>query len=67
MAPTYSPSIQEAEIRKTAVQSQSRTIVRETLSWQIPSQKGASGVTQGIGPEFKPQYQKNNNNWFLGV
>jgi hypothetical protein len=23
-----------------------------------PSQKGAGGVTQGVGPEFKPQYGK---------
>jgi hypothetical protein len=23
-----------------------------------PSQKGAGGVTQGVGPEFKPQYCK---------
>jgi hypothetical protein len=23
-----------------------------------PSQKRAGGVAQGIGPEFKPQYQK---------
>jgi hypothetical protein len=23
-----------------------------------PSQKGIGGVTQGVGPEFKPQYRK---------
>jgi hypothetical protein len=23
-----------------------------------PSQKRAGGVTQGVGPEFKPQYHK---------
>jgi hypothetical protein len=30
----------------------------ETLFCKNPSQKRAGGVAQGIGPEFKPQYQK---------
>jgi hypothetical protein len=30
-------------------------------------QKRAGGVAQGIGPEFKPQYCKINNNNFLSV
>jgi hypothetical protein len=34
-------------------------VVLQTLSWKIPSQKRASGVAWGVGPEFKPQYQKN--------
>jgi hypothetical protein len=25
-----------------------------------PSQKRAGGVAQGVGPDFKPQYQKTN-------
>jgi hypothetical protein len=28
------------------------------ISRKIPSQKKAGGVAQGVGPEFKPQYQK---------
>jgi hypothetical protein len=27
-----------------------------------PSQKTAGGVTQGVGPEFNPQYRKNKIN-----
>jgi hypothetical protein len=33
-------------------------IVQETLSQKNPSQKKAGGLTQGVGPEFKPQYRK---------
>jgi hypothetical protein len=51
---------QEAEIRRIEVQRQPRKIVHETLSRKNPSQKGAGGVAQGVGPEFKPQYCKNN-------
>jgi hypothetical protein len=40
------------------VLSQPRQIVCETLSQENPSQKRAGGVVQGVGPEFKPQYQK---------
>jgi hypothetical protein len=40
------------------VQSHAKQIVYETLSQKNPSQKRASGVVQGEGPEFKPQYQK---------
>jgi hypothetical protein len=28
------------------------------ISKKISSQKRVSGVAQGLGPEFKPQYQK---------
>jgi hypothetical protein len=49
---------QEAEVRRIAVWSQPRQIVYETLSWKNPSWKRAGRVTQGIGPEFKPQYHK---------
>jgi hypothetical protein len=45
-------------IRSTAVQSQPRQIVCETLSWKHPSRKRTGGVAQGVGPEFKPQYHK---------
>jgi hypothetical protein len=49
---------QEAEIRRITVQSQPRQTVHETLSLKKKSQKRASGVTQGVGPKFKPQYHK---------
>jgi hypothetical protein len=49
-------AIQEAEIRRLAVQSQPRQIVCETLFWKSPSQKRAGAVAQGVGPVFKPQY-----------
>jgi hypothetical protein len=52
------PAIQEAEIRRITVQSQLGQIVRETLSRKTISQKRAGGVAQGVGPEFKSQYQK---------
>jgi hypothetical protein len=39
---------QEAEIRRMAVQSQSRHIVHETLSRKNPSQKIAGGVAQAV-------------------
>jgi hypothetical protein len=50
---------QEAEIRRIEVQSQPRQIVQETLSQKNPLQRGAGGVAQSVGPEFKPQYCKN--------
>jgi hypothetical protein len=46
---------QEAEIRRIEVQSQLRQLVLETLSQRNPLQKRADGVTQGVGPGFKPQ------------
>jgi hypothetical protein len=48
---------QEAETR-IVIQSQPWQIVLETLSQKNPSQKRSGGVAQGVGPEFKPQYQK---------
>jgi hypothetical protein len=48
---------QEEEIRRITVQSQLKQIVLKTLS-----QNRASGVAQGKGPDFKPQYCNNNNN-----
>jgi hypothetical protein len=49
---------QEVEIRRMSVRSQTGQIVHETLSQKHQSQKRAGGVTQGVGPEFKPQYHK---------
>jgi hypothetical protein len=40
-------------------QSQPGQIVLKTLSRENPSQKWACGVTQSVGPDFKPQ---DNNN-----
>jgi hypothetical protein len=59
---------QEAEIRRTVVQSQPRKIVHETLSQKKkkPSQKKTGGVAQGGGPKFKPQYCKKKKKGFLG-
>jgi hypothetical protein len=51
---------QEAEIRRIEVQTQPKQIVHETLSWKNPSQKRGGGVAQCVGPEFKPQYRKQN-------
>jgi hypothetical protein len=39
---------EEAEIRRTKVQTQPRQIVHETLSWKNPTQKRADGVAQVI-------------------
>jgi hypothetical protein len=38
--------------------SQTNRSARLYLKKQNPSQKRAGGVAQGVGPEFKPQYQK---------
>jgi hypothetical protein len=35
-----------------------KRIGHETLYWKNSSQKGAGGVVQGVGPEFKTQYLK---------
>jgi hypothetical protein len=51
---------QEAEIWRTAVQSQPGQIVHETLLLKThhTQKKGAGGISQGADPEFKPQYLK---------
>jgi hypothetical protein len=55
---------QEAEIRRITVRSQPGEIVGKTLphththTHTKPSQKRTDGVTQHVGPEFKPQYCK---------
>jgi hypothetical protein len=50
---------QEAEVRRIVVQSQPRQIVHKTLSQKKTIIKRAGGVSQGVGPEFKPQCCKN--------
>jgi hypothetical protein len=47
---------EEKEIRKIAVQRQPEQIVLEPYLKKNPSQKRDGRVTQGVGPEFKPQY-----------
>jgi hypothetical protein len=49
---------QEEEIRKITVQSQPWQIVLKTLSKKKPVTKRGSGMAQGVGLEFKPQYCK---------
>jgi hypothetical protein len=44
------------------VRSQPRQIGHQTLSWKNSSQKRTAGVAQGVGPEFKSQYKKNELN-----
>jgi hypothetical protein len=52
-------AIQEAEIRRIAVQSQPRQTVYETLSLKKKkSQKRAHGVAQGVGPKVSPSTTK---------
>jgi hypothetical protein len=52
---------QEVAIRKITTQSHPWQIVRETLSIskKKKNHKKTSGVAQGVGLEFKPQYCKN--------
>jgi hypothetical protein len=47
---------QEAEIRKITVWSQPRLIVHESLSRKTLHKKGAGGMAQSVGTEFKPRY-----------
>jgi hypothetical protein len=53
---------QEAEIRSIKLQSQPRQIVHKALSQKKKKKNhhktGAGGVAQGVGPEFKPQFEK---------
>jgi hypothetical protein len=51
-------TIQEAEIRRMAAQSQPRLSCLE----KTHPQKRAGEVAQGIGPEFKLQYHKKRKN-----
>jgi hypothetical protein len=52
------PVTQEADIRRIEVRSQPGQTVLETLSRKNPSHKMVGVVTQGVGPEFKPQHCK---------
>jgi hypothetical protein len=58
LKPLRPQAVAHAEIRRTAVQSQTRQIVHKNLSQKNPSQKRADGVAQGVGPEFKREYQR---------
>jgi hypothetical protein len=49
---------QEADIRRIMVRGQPEQIVHKTLSRTNSTQKRAGGVAQGVGPEFKPQYNQ---------
>jgi hypothetical protein len=49
----------EAEIRQITVQSQPGQIVHETLFWKNHHKKGRA---QGVDPEFKARYHKENKN-----
>jgi hypothetical protein len=49
-------AIQEAEIKRILVWSQTRQTILKTLSQKCLSHKRAGGVAQDEGPEFKPQY-----------
>jgi hypothetical protein len=47
---------QEAEIRRIAVQSQPQAnSLRDPILKKKHQKKRTGGVTQGVGPEFKPQ------------
>jgi hypothetical protein len=52
---------QEAEIRRTAVQSQPVQIVHRSSLEKILNKNRAGGVAHGEGPEFKPWYLKKND------
>jgi hypothetical protein len=58
VAHTYNPGTQETEIRRIVVLSQPGQIVHKTLSLKTLHKNRAGRVTQGEGPEFKPQYHK---------
>jgi hypothetical protein len=45
---------EEAEIRRIMARSQPRQINLRDPILKIPNTKRASGVAQGVGPEFKP-------------
>jgi hypothetical protein len=54
---------QDTDSWRIKVQSQLGQIVFKTLSQKKKHhKKGAGGVAQGIGPEFKPQYRKKKKN-----
>jgi hypothetical protein len=60
---------QEAEIRRTVLWSQPKQIVCKTLSWKTLHRKkrkssgGVAQLSQGVGPEFKPQNHKKGGKW----
>jgi hypothetical protein len=56
MAHTYNPSYSGGRDQEDHGSKPDGQIVLETQSQKNPSQKKAGGMTQGVGPEFKPQY-----------
>jgi hypothetical protein len=57
VAHTCNPSYSGGRDLEDCGSKPARKIVCKTLSQKNPTQKRA-GVAQGVGPEFKPQYQK---------
>jgi hypothetical protein len=60
-AHTCNPAAEEVEIRKPVWVNSLRDSILK-----IPNTKMAGGVAQGIGPEFKPQYQGKKNQLIWG-
>jgi hypothetical protein len=54
----FNPSYSGGKDWRITVQSHPWHIVFETLSQKYPLQKRSDGVTQGVGPEFKPKKEK---------
>jgi hypothetical protein len=49
---------EKAEIMRIVVQSQPQDNSSQEPILKIPNTKRAGGVAQGVGPEFKSEYQK---------
>jgi hypothetical protein len=60
VAHTCNPSYSGGRDQEDQGSKSTQQIVLKTLSQKKPSQKRAGGAAQGVGPEFKPQYRKNN-------
>jgi hypothetical protein len=58
VAHTCSPTTQEAEIRRVAIQSQPKQIDHKTISKSPIRKHWVCGVAQDESPEFKAQYHK---------
>jgi hypothetical protein len=60
VAHAYNPSYSGGRAQENCGSKPSRQIVQETLSQKYPTPKRIGGVAQSVGPEFKPQYPKQN-------
>jgi hypothetical protein len=59
VAHTYNPSYSGSRDQEDTVRSQLGQIVHKILSWKkTHHKKGAGGVAQDVGPEFKPAKKK---------